>query len=160
MFDQVYDGIYVGELEAVDNQAAVRAEGITAVVRLDEHDCSSGQWNDAFALLDMPIPDGEYVDSDTIDTITDFINQQIEAGGKVLIHCHMGISRSVSMAMAYLIAYEGMSLAEAFGTVRDGREVAYPHEMLLISLIDRYELPYDTHSVHNPRFLSQLAEDV
>jgi hypothetical protein len=92
MFDQVYDGIYVGELEAVDNQAAVRAEGITAVVRLDEHDRSTGQWNDAFALLDMPIPDGEYLDSDTIDTITEFINQQIEAGGKVLIHCQMGIS--------------------------------------------------------------------
>jgi hypothetical protein len=36
MFDEVYDGIYVGELKALLEQETVREEGISAVVRLDQ----------------------------------------------------------------------------------------------------------------------------
>lgn len=160
MFDLVYDNLYVGEVAAMRQPDAVKQEGITAIVRLDQISRQHGQWRDDFTLLDMPIADGDTVDEETIDTVTNFIHEQIEAGGKVLVHCHMGISRSVSMTMAYLIAHEGMSLAEAFGTVREGRPAAYPHEMLLVSLIERYDLPYDVRSVYNPRFLAKLVEDV
>lgn len=160
MFDHIYENIYVGESIAMKDQTAVRDEGITVVVRLDEIPREYGQWEDSFTLLDMPIPDGEYLDGEVIDTITNFIHQQVEAGHKVLVHCHMGVSRSVSMVMAYLIAYEGMTLAEAFGILREGRPSAYPHEMLLVSLIDRYNLPYDISTVYNPQFLAKLIIDV
>jgi hypothetical protein len=53
-----------------------------------------------------------------------------------------------------------MSLAEVFGTVREGRNEAYPHENLLISLIEHYELPYDSALVQNPHFLVALITDV
>lgn len=160
MFDAVYDDLYVGESGALSQLDTVRAEGITAIVRLDQIPRKDGQWPDPFLLLDMPIPDGEHIDGDTIDTITAYIHEQLEAGRKVLVHCHMGVSRSVAMVMAYLIAYEGMSLAEAFGTVREGREIAYPHEMLLVSLIEHYDLPYDPNKVYNPHFIANLMTDV
>jgi protein-tyrosine phosphatase len=159
VFNQVYEDIYVGEIDALKRQTVVRNEGITVIVRLDQAERQEGQWDDDFTLLDMPIPDGEYLDGDTIDTVTSFINEHVEAGHKILVHCQMGISRSVSMVMAYLIAYESMSLAEAFGTLRESRDAAYPHEMLLISLIDHYDLPYDTSRVRNPQFLARLAKD-
>jgi len=160
MFDAVYDDIYIGESETLKHQNTVRAEGITAVVRLDQISRADGQWSRAFTLLDAPMPDCQYMDDDTIDQVTRFIYERVEAGDKVLVHCHMGVSRSVSMVMAYLIAYEGMSLAEAFGTVREGRASAYPHETLLVSLIERYKLPYDVGKVYNPQFLAKLVEDV
>ncbi|GAB4522142.1 MAG: hypothetical protein OHK0046_34360 [Anaerolineae bacterium] len=160
MFDLVYDNLYIGESEAIRHQAAVRREGITTIIRLDEIPREQGHWSADFTVLDIPILDGEYLNGDTIDTITAFIEGHLEAGEKVLVHCHMGISRSVSLVMAYLIAYEGMSLAEAFGTVREGRAVAYPHEMLLVSLIDHFSLPYDTSKVYNPQFLADLITDV
>jgi len=160
MFDAVFDDIYVGESTVIKHQDDVRQEGITAVVRLDQIPREQGQWSVSFTLLDCPIPDCQYMDDDTIDTVVRFIHRQVEAGEKVLVHCHMGISRSVSMVMAYLIAHEGMSLAEAFGTVREGRASAYPHEMLLVSLIERYKLPYDVGKVYNPQFLAKLVEDV
>jgi hypothetical protein len=160
MFDPVYDDIlFVGEIGVLKDQNRARAEGITAIVRLDQIGREHGQWSDEFVLLDMPIPDGESLDADTLDTITNFIHQQIEAGGRVLIHCQMGVSRSVAVAMAYLIAYERMTLAESFGTMREARAAAFPHEKLLISLIDRYGLPYDTTRVRNPQFLARLLED-
>lgn len=160
MFDLVYDTIYVGESEALKHQSAVLQEGITIIVRLDQIPRDQGHWSDRFTVLDMPIPDGEIIDGETIDTITEFIEEHIEKGSKILVHCHLGVSRSVSMVMAYLIAYEGMSLAEAFGAVREGRASAYPHEMLLVSLIEHFDLPYDTSKVYNPQFLSNLVTDV
>lgn len=160
MFDQVYDNIYVGEIEALWHQAVVRSEGISVIVRLDQAERDEGHWGRDFTLLDMPIADGEIIDGDVIDTITGFIHKHIEAESKVLVHCQMGISRSVSMVMAYLIAYESMTLAEAFGTLRESRNEAYPHEMLLVSLIEHYKLPYDTTRVRNPHFLARLAEDL
>ena len=160
MFDAVYDDLYVGEAEAIKRQTTIQREGIRAVVRLDMIDRAQGQWGEHFTLLDLPLPDGEPFDGDYIDTVSDFIHTQIEAGQKVLVHCHMGVSRSVSMTMAYLIKYEGMSLAEAFGTVREGRANAYPHELLLVSLIEHFNLPYVISKVYNPQFLAALAADV
>jgi predicted protein tyrosine phosphatase len=160
MFDVVYDSIYVGDSNTVRHQDTIQAEGITAIVRLDQIPRSQGQWSAEFDVLDMPIPDGNYINGDVIDQITQFIAHRVEANQRVLVHCHMGISRSVSMVMAYLIAYEGMTLGEAFGTVREGRESAYPHEMLLVSLIEHYDLPYDVGTVYNPQFIANLAADV
>jgi protein-tyrosine phosphatase len=159
MFDEAYDNLYVGEFAALQRQTAVRDEGISAVVRLDQFARESLQWADEFTLLDMPIPDGEYLDGDKIDTVTAFIHEQIEGGASVLVHCLAGVSRSVTLAMAYLIAYKSMSLAEAFGVVREGRPAAYPHELLLVSLIDHYKLPYDTSTVYNPQFIARLIAD-
>ena len=113
MFDQVFDNIYVGESSAIKHQADVRKEGITVIVRLDQIDRKLGQWNDEFTQLDMPIPDEEVIEGDIIEKITAFIHKHVENDETVLVHCHMGISRSVSMVMAYLIEYESMSLARS-----------------------------------------------
>lgn len=159
-FDWVYENLYVGSLVALRNQDEVREEGISAIVRLDSADREDGQWNDNFALLDMPFLDGDSIPDDIIPEVTSFIYARIQAEKSVLVHCAVGMSRSVSLTMAYLIEYEGMSLAEAFGTVREGRTQAYPHENLLISLIEHYKLPFDTALVQNPRFLADLMTDV
>lgn len=159
-FDWVYENLYVGSLGALDKQDEVREEGISAIVRLDTLSRDRGQWDDDFTLLDIPFMDGDSIPDDLISKVTRFIHEQIEADKSVLVHCAMGMSRSVSLLMAYLIEYEGMSLAEAFGTVREGRNEAYPHENLLISLIEYYDLPYDTTRVQNPRFLADLLSDV
>lgn len=159
-FDWVSENLYVGSLLALRNQDEVREEGISAIVRLDAADREDGQWSEKFTLLDLPFLDGDSIPDDIIPEVTSFIYQRIQAEKSVLVHCAAGMSRSVSLTMAYLIEYEKMSLAEAFGTVREGRTQAYPHENLLISLIEHYDLPYDTLLVQNPRFLADLMTDV
>lgn len=159
-YDWVYENLYVGSLVTMRHQDEVREEGISAIVRLDMADREDGQWASDFALLDIPFMDGDSIPDDAIPEVTEFIHTRIQAGKSVLVHCAVGMSRSVTMVMAYLIEYEGMSLDEAFGTVREGRTEAYPHENLLISLIEHYDLPFDTTRVQNPRFLADLMSDV
>lgn len=45
----------------------------------------------------------------------------------VLVHCVSGISRSVSIVIAYLIKEKAMTYAEAFAFVREKRSVAHPN---------------------------------
>ncbi len=160
MFDWIYDNLYVGDFDSILNQNEAKEEGITAIVRLDLASREKYKWGKDFAVLDAAFADTKSIPDGIIPKVTRFIYQQIENEETVLVHCAAGMSRSVSLAMAYLIEYEGMSLAEAFGTVREGRTQAYPHENLLISLIEHYDLPYDTSKVVNPRFISELMDDV
>jgi protein-tyrosine phosphatase len=53
-----------------------------------------------------------------------FIDEAVRAGKAVLIHCHAGIGRSALLCACYLV-YTGMSVEEAWQTVKAKRTVAY-----------------------------------
>lgn len=46
----------------------------------------------------------------------------------VMVHCLAGVSRSVSLVLAYLMKWEGMELDEAMALVKLGRKTACPNE--------------------------------
>ena len=158
--DCVYDNLYISGIETIRQQKMVKDEGITAIVRLDSGNYGTYEWSTHFfKVLHEPFLDAEYIPDGVIPRITKFIHEQIENEGSVLVHCAMGISRSTTMVMAYLIEYEGMSLAEAFCTIREERTQAFPHPKLLVSLIDHYNLPFNLMDPFSPNFLSRLMQD-
>ncbi|UJR28598.1 hypothetical protein I4U23_009831 [Adineta vaga] len=57
---------------------------------------------------------------------------------KVLVHCQMGISRSSSIVLAYLMKYHHDTLQKAYGYLLERRRVAGPNPSFLLQLI-RYE---------------------
>ena len=58
--------------------------------------------------LRIAVPDVESTDLQRhFPKVNDFINAARAAGGKTLVHCSAGMSRSVSLALAYLIGAEG-----------------------------------------------------
>lgn len=50
-----------------------------------------------------------------------FIQSAVEGGGRCLIHCHAGINRSGTLAMAYLMLAENLSLLQAARRVAHAR---------------------------------------
>mmetsp|Transcript_48571 Transcript_48571/g.72061 ORF Transcript_48571/g.72061 Transcript_48571/m.72061 type:complete len:615 (+) Transcript_48571:188-2032(+) len=54
---------------------------------------------------------------------------------KCLIYCHSGMSRSVSLVLAYLLACERMSLIDAMTYVKERRHVASPNPGFMAQLI-------------------------
>jgi hypothetical protein len=50
-----------------------------------------------------------------------------EGGGAVLVHCVAGMSRSASVAIAFLVKHRGQRLLEAASAVKAARSVAYPN---------------------------------
>ena len=57
----------------------------------------------------------------------DYINEVKEKKGRVLIHCYKGVSRSVSIVIAYLIYLYKWSYDKAFDFVQSKRSIANPN---------------------------------
>jgi protein-tyrosine phosphatase len=64
----------------------------------------------------------------------DFINKSIEAGGKVLVHCMAGISRSVSVVIYYIMKKYNVSFDKAYQLVTVKRSIANPNQSFRLQL--------------------------
>ncbi len=93
---------------------------------------------------DIPPPDPNYVPLSRVliipiddvpnanikkhfDRINIFIDNAIKQGGTVLVHCRMGVSRSASAVIAYLMYKEGMTFNNAFRYVLMKRPIINPN---------------------------------
>ncbi|GFR80778.1 dual specificity protein phosphatase [Elysia marginata] len=63
-----------------------------------------------------------------------FIERERRSGGKVLVHCHGGISRSATVCLAYLMFSRHLRLDEAFDYIRARRHVISPNANFMIQL--------------------------
>ena len=68
----------------------------------------------------------------------DFINQARLDGGKILIHCKLGISRSAAITIAYLIKYYGLNFNSALKFIKKQRNRINPNKGFMEQL-KKYE---------------------
>jgi len=66
--------------------------------------------------------------------MTDVIAEAVAARHPTLIHCAAGMSRSVTIVAAYLIAERGMSAAEAVAFIKKRRPFAQPNDGFMAQL--------------------------
>lgn len=64
-----------------------------------------------------------------------FIEQALNKGEKVLVHCVQGVSRSVTVVIAYLMLKLRISYSEAFESVRKVRGIASPNIGFIVQLM-------------------------
>jgi len=76
--------------------------GITAIVNLMEENLYDPK-SQGFAYLHKGFPDDSYPPHDYLEEILNFIDVHLQNNGKVLVHCSMGISRSGSLIVAWLL---------------------------------------------------------
>uniref|UniRef100_A0A5S6QNL5 Protein-tyrosine-phosphatase n=1 Tax=Trichuris muris TaxID=70415 RepID=A0A5S6QNL5_TRIMR len=65
-----------------------------------------------------------------------FIHEARRSGGRVLVHCNAGVSRSVSFVCAYMVKYEKFSVITALAYIREKRPIARPNPGFLKQLMD------------------------
>lgn len=66
------------------------------------------------------------------DEVADFINEHVENGENVLVHCAAGISRSTTLVLYYMLKYRGYeTVEEALAMVREARPDAEPNHAFL-----------------------------
>jgi atypical dual specificity phosphatase len=73
------------------------------------------------------------------DRCADRIKGVHDRGGRTLVHCAAGVSRSASICIAYLMKYHRMTLREAYNHMKSCRQIIRPNPGFFRQLID-YEL--------------------
>lgn len=64
-----------------------------------------------------------------------FLEQELEGGHNVLVHCEKGITKSASIVIYFLMKKLDVSLASAYREVKKYREVVLPHPSLFRHLV-------------------------
>ena len=120
-------GLYISGLGGVTNRRILEHQNITHVLNL------------ARELEDTVFPDFVDVryeglrDSEEEDLyghlpgLVEHIHGVIDGGGRIVVNCVAGVSRSASVCLAYKVLYEGLSLREAFDEVHKARPVVSPN---------------------------------
>lgn len=111
--------LYVGGQHYPKGWQVMLDEGITGIINMREDyhdDVEKGVASDYH--LHLATRDNTPVPMDYLHQAADFILEQKEQGGKVYVHCGVGVGRAPSAAAAYFIKHENMSAAEAMTTIR------------------------------------------
>jgi protein-tyrosine phosphatase len=132
LLDEVYPGIFVGDRHAAQKTDFLKRVGITHILNAAEgtrvRTVNTGK--DYYTSSNI-----EYLGLELLDNETEVISQYLHPAlqfiykavdidqGKVLVHCEMGISRSSTFVIAYLMWKEKMNLIEAVKKVREKRDV-------------------------------------
>ncbi|XP_026319364.1 dual specificity protein phosphatase 13-like [Hyposmocoma kahamanoa] len=140
--NEVYPGLFVGDAVAAKDKAFLKRMSINYVLNTAEgkrftqvdtdhlyyRDCPGMRYK-GFQLMDLPSTDI----SKYFYIAANFIEEALSSGGRVLVHCLMGVSRSATCALAFLMIKRRMSLTEALATVRARRDI-HPNEGFLRQL--------------------------
>lgn len=122
--------IYVGAFYAAQNLAFRNSCDITHILN-----CTPDKHRDLdnFNITQISIDDGFEIPEEYVWQAINVIHNAVKNGGKILVHCHAGISRSSSLVCGYL-AWMGMSWDEAVEFVRSKRPQIHPHSKIAYSV--------------------------
>jgi len=135
------EGLYIGDKVAAMDLAYLKRVGITHVLNAAQGasmcavDTGEAFYKEAditylgFTLSDTPDADI----SPHFERAADFIQDALMSGGRVLVHCYMGISRSATLAAGFLMLRRRHTACEALTTLRLRRHV-FPNHGFLAAL--------------------------
>jgi protein-tyrosine phosphatase len=86
----------------------------------------------------------------TVDVLTDQFNRRSQNNNKVFVHCAMGMSRSATCVMMFLMKRFCLSMDDALSLVKHRREKIDPNEGFMSKLrqfeADNLKFPFDTEN--------------
>ncbi|XP_067642740.1 tyrosine-protein phosphatase vhp-1 isoform X2 [Eurosta solidaginis] len=123
--NKVLPGLYVGNYRDSKDQQQLGKYQITHIIAI--HDSPRRLLPDKHYLCVMAADTPDQNLSQYFSVCNDFIHAARLREGNVLIHCLAGMSRSVTVAVAYIMTATNLSWKEALKVVRAGRAVANPN---------------------------------
>lgn len=121
------------------NQESLRRRGITHVVSWSPTArCNVFPEVDYLCIHDVFNYSDMLRRLDELDRAVEYVEAARRAGGKVMSHCWNGRNRSITLLMAYLMKYGGMSARDALALLQRTRSIADPYRDVLFQYGKQY----------------------
>ncbi|NXU53198.1 DS13B phosphatase, partial [Turnix velox] len=140
--DQVWPNIYLGDAWAARNKTTLQSLNITHILNAADGPYSINTGARYYRDLQIEYYGVEAFDDPAFDLsiffydAANFIGKALNtSGGKVFVHCAMGISRSATLVLAFLMIHENMTLVDALKAVSAHRDIC-PNSGFLSQLRD------------------------
>ena len=150
---ELMPGLYVGSDLVARDKTRLHANGITHVVNCAGNVCANYH-PEEFTYLTYFLKDSRTESIESLfHEVVDFVEDALEEGGSVFVHCMQGVSRSVTICMAYMIYKQRETFENVFTQVRAKRSISSPNFGFQVQLIQWYKRlfePYDALSL-SPR---------
>ncbi|KDQ08630.1 hypothetical protein BOTBODRAFT_148608 [Botryobasidium botryosum FD-172 SS1] len=158
--DQIIPNLWVGDFEAALDTELLEKHGIKHVlsavrgIRVDKkfirHECDllDTEYSDLFTFLPRAVS---------------FIENALEKSEGVLVHCHAGMSRSASIAAAYLMKSQDMDVATAVNLMKKARPIVQPNKGFLHQLEIFRSASYRVYPSYKPArkyFMKRTVIDI
>ncbi|MBN3283969.1 DS13B phosphatase, partial [Polyodon spathula] len=139
--DEVWPNLYIGNVAIAQDRGALQSMGITHVLNAAHskqgsfgHQSFYGKKIKYYGIAAEDSP--EFDLSIYFKSAAQFIHKGLKKkDGKVLVHCILGMSRSASLVLAYLMLYHHLSLEDVIRKVIQTRAI-YPNRSFLKQLLD------------------------
>ena len=135
---EIFDWLFLGTFANACDIKELRRMKINYILNV-AIECKNNNLPKDIKELHLEIPDYELFELyDYFDESNEFINKCKSEGGKMLIHCKYGISRSASFIIAYLIKEMKYTTDYALKFISEKRKQIKPNEGFLEQLY-KYE---------------------
>lgn len=132
---QILSHLYLGCRKAASSKESLKEHNISRVLNVTSEE-SQYQHLDGFTYYQIAVEDRHEVDMlQHLPSAFAFIEQARLSNEKVLVHCHAGMSRSVTVVISYLMKYYEHSLNSAYDFVRQKKSNISPNFSFLQQLI-------------------------
>ncbi len=133
---QVTPFLFLGNMKDAGDAAALRRLGIDHVLNVTTTPPGYTP-HPAILYKQLHAADNGYQNlRQYFDEAFEFIEAARRRGGAVLIHCQAGVSRSPTIAVAYLIKNSPMSMVEAYRFVKARRSIISPNLNFMGQLLE------------------------
>jgi len=120
--------IYLGSDSGANNFAKLTELGITHILNVSDTLPNYYEGTTNITYMRVPITDcGTVILCNYFPAVFKFINNALDTGGRILVHCFAGKSRSASFVIAYFMQYQNMNYMDAFKHVQTHRAVIEPN---------------------------------
>ncbi|KRW99600.1 hypothetical protein PPERSA_01209 [Pseudocohnilembus persalinus] len=128
--------LYLSGQNVAFNKQLLQEVGITHIINCAGNVCPS-KFTEEIQYKTYFLKDAKEENIESIFYETNFFMEEaFQNGGKVLVHCHKGVSRSVTLCMAYIIWKNKLTFDQAFQQVKNSRDIASPNPGFLVQLIN------------------------
>ncbi len=124
-YDCVYENIYIGNYASALQKDDLKQIGITHILVSGKN--LKEMFPNEFLYKTIPLYDSEYTKLDIYLEKSNIFIEEGNSKGKILVHCGHGVSRSVSLVVAFMIYTKGIPYSKAISLIKSKRAIAKPN---------------------------------